>query len=725
MEELSLDSAIAAIRNYTDVSDVRTPFFVVFSTRMDVVQIKNRLSSCSVVRLSDFCGTTHSLPDEDRLVEHLLHQKQKAILLLGVGEYAALAADDSLIDRLFRLEPERSKIVVPIWNGYDKLNEISGVDPRIVGRHCISMVRQNKHWQVKVFKPGLLERVDADGFKALLRRLEDGCDGVLTAMTAVRLNSKWCRNIDSSYAIYKERHPESVIPEMFFSEVQWKNFCDDSRERDERIDSADRCLEAVEGSTACGYLQQVIARTERYADWRRNLFATILSINASDASFRELYNERKDLISDMDKDSIADYVAETRRFSDPEVQLCYLTTTTDVELAEIFSTLGRCRQVPINLKWVYPELCDYLRSFKFTGGEIAGVLSRYFDEYKRQKVKNQIEPLFSRFVRELSENRPQFELPSRESILEKLDDGKSCLCWIDALGCEWLGYIQAVAEREGMKLKVTPSRAMLPTLTSVNRGFYDGWKGPKLDKNEELDKIKHGDFACGPVDCKAVPIHLSKELDILARALAGIKKWLVAHHNAKVVLTSDHGATRLAVISDSYTVWEMPTKGKHGGRCCWTSEFDGDLPSCSTKSDDGEWHVLAGHDRFRGGRVGDVEVHGGATLEEMVVPVIELELLGGSIRVELTQSKYKVTYRDAEIELKLFSTANLSNPSLEFGGSRYPIRTAVEGVGHYLVNLPKVSTGDYSAEVYDGDTKISTLEFSVISGGASVNKDFF
>ena len=143
------------------------------------------------------------------------------------------------------------------------------------------------------------------------------------------------------------------------------------------------------------------------------------------------------------------------------------------------------------MSWIYQELWDYLKTFNFAGAGFADVLTHYFADYKRQKVKNQIEPVFNGVVKELADTRPQFSLPSRESVLEKLDGADSFLCWVDALGCEWLGFIQSVSERNGMKLKVTATRAMLPTLTSVNRGFYDGWVGPKLPKVELLDKVKH------------------------------------------------------------------------------------------------------------------------------------------------------------------------------------------------------------------------------------------
>ena len=726
MDELNIDSTFVAVRNYLDNTYVRMPFFVAFNARRDLVQLKNHLSSCKVVRLSDFCGASDAFPDEDRVIEHIQHSKEKSLLLLGVGEYAALSDDTGIVSRLTNIVPDKAKVVVPLWNGHGTLEEFCGEDPRIRGRRCVALTRQSNHWSVKIFKPGLITHPDVKGFKALLQRLEAGHDDELNVISSMQLNPKWCRKINSAYEIYKIKHPDSSISPTFFTEEQWKYFCDDDRVKERDIESADGCLEILDGVQSNRYLQLVVAQTERYSDWKHNLLTAIFSISFRDDTFRNLYEERKNVVSNFDKDSVEEYVTETRRFSDPETQIHYLTTSTKAETNEMMTALSKCDALPEDIVWIFPDLWEYMRDFKFSYGEFSDILTSYFTDYKRQKVKNQIEPFFNGVVKELAENRPQFVLPTRESVLEKLDDTNTCLFWADALGCEWLGYIQSAAERKGMKLKVTPTRAILPSITSINRGFYDEWKGPKAPIIKQLDKIKHGEFENTCADRKLIPAHLFDELTVLDSLIGDVRNWLKHHNGSKVILTSDHGATRLSVISDSYTVWEMPEKGKHGGRCCKVSEFDGILPSCSTMSDDGYWHVLAGHDQFRGGRCGDVEVHGGATLEEMIVPVVELEMLDSSVRVELIKKAYKVTFRDTEISLEFFSTSRLSNPSIRFQGKEYAMFPCGDD-GHYLAKIPKIATGDYTTEVYDGDTKISNLAFSVISGGATINNmnDFF
>lgn len=726
MVAVDIDRAIALAQSYINSGSVRTPFFLAFNSKSDLVQLRNRLSVCQTVRLSAFCSTSDSTVDEDRLADAIAKANDKAIILLGIGEYCGLTNDDVIVDRLFDLIPVKAKVVVPLWSGHEKLEKICGADPRLWERRCVCLPQKDKHWRVRVYKEGLNSTPDASGFRALVRRLEDGCDGLVNATTSVALNPRWSVKIESAYDIYKANHPESVLRKSFCSDAQWKTLLDEGRDKSDSIDSIDQCVALFEGTTDNRYLQLVMASTERFSAWKHNLMTSILSVDASNAAFWDYYDERRKVIAGFDEEAIGEYVRETRRFTDPEKQLCYLTDMTPVERDEILKILGKSPSVPVNLRRVYPQLWDYMREFKFADGEFSGDLTSYFTEYKRQKIVNQIAPVFKGVVREVAAGRPQFLLPTRESVLENLYGANTCLFWVDALGCEWLGYIQASAERLGMKLRVTPTRAILPTITSVNRGFYDEWKGEKHQPVKALDKIKHGDFERGASACKDVPVHLSEELSVLSCVMKDVHAWLKKHLRGKVVLTSDHGATRLAVISDDCTIWEMPEKGKHGGRCCKVSEFDGNLPVCSTTSDDGAWHVLAGHDRFKGGRVGDVEVHGGATLEEMVVPVIEIESLDPSVSVELIERAYKVTYRDAEVCLRAFSPVKLNNAELEFRGKRYGIEFEGEG-GHCSIRIPKPTAGEYVADVYEGDTKIGSVAFSVVSGGVTINKmdDFF
>ena len=95
---------------------------------------------------------------------------------------------------------------------------------------------------------------------------------------------------------------------------------------------------------------------------------------------------------------------------------------------------------------------------------------------------------------------------------------------------------------------------------------------------------------------------------------------MVNHEAEKIILTSDHGSSRLAVIYGRENKYKMNSAGEHSGRCCPVNEMD-EKPNCAAE-ENGYW-VMADYDRFAGGRLASAEVHGGATLEEILVPVIE------------------------------------------------------------------------------------------------------
>ena len=82
----------------------------------------------------------------------------------------------------------------------------------------------------------------------------------------------------------------------------------------------------------------------------------------------------------------------------------------------------------------------------------------------------------------------------------------------------------------------------------------------------------------------------------------------------------------------------MNSAGEHGGRCCPINALN-EKPDCATEENG--WWVLANYDRFAGGRLASVEVHGGVTLEEILVPVIEFALQKSAVETKISESQEK------------------------------------------------------------------------------------
>ena len=73
-------------------------------------------------------------------------------------------------------------------------------------------------------------------------------------------------------------------------------------------------------------------------------------------------------------------------------------------------------------------------------------------------------------------------------------------------------------------------------------------KGVRKKKNEELDDVKHNEAGGYNFDNNDLPIHLAKELDIIAKVVDKAATELALRHYKRVLIVSDHGASRLAVL---------------------------------------------------------------------------------------------------------------------------------------------------------------------------------
>ena len=106
----------------------------------------------------------------------------------------------------------------------------------------------------------------------------------------------------------------------------------------------------------------------------------------------------------------------------------------------------------------------------------------------------------------------------------------------------------------------------------------------------------------------------------IAKALAKYKR---------VVLTADHGASRLAVLaSKSQLAQSLPTKGVDDSAADWryiVADPNTVPPSSIASNIAGDYWIMKGYDRFSksGGKLN--ELHGGLTYEEVLVPFVVFE----------------------------------------------------------------------------------------------------
>ncbi len=474
------------------------------------------------------------------------------------------------------------------------------------------------------------------------------------------------------------------------------------------------------GATNDRYMNNAVSKALSPSDFVRGIYRGILELEINDDSFETVYERRKALLN-----ALGNPINETIDFckivlSKGKNAICYLTDNSIQEKELVFELLEKYgtdytkAEILSILRKVYPALYSYLQPFRFKNELLDG----YFQDYKYQKVINKIFPEFMALVEQQAVTRDyNVLLPPRSALVENIDTANTQTYFTDAMGVEFLGFIMDKCKELQLMAKVSVCRSELPSITSRNKDFWEELSNASypIITVDKLDKIKHhgeDGFDYSRKDRK-LPIHLIRELEIIDDLLKKIKSDLASGKYAKGILISDHGASRLAVIHETENLWEMGSAGKHSGRCCPKSEID-TRPNSAADADD--FWALANYDRFKGSRKANVEVHGGATLEEVVVPIIEITYLNNSIEVKLMPldapasfvgaPKISVSFRK-KAAIKIFATRKLMDVCIEIDGHTYDAEP-IDDNFYVVKEMPEIRKAkQYAVDVYACGNKIA------------------
>lgn len=478
---------------------------------------------------------------------------------------------------------------------------------------------------------------------------------------------------------------------------------------------------SIFGAKKNAYLQHAVVNSSNYREFPKGLFRAILTVEHTDAEFANLYAERKKILKSF-CDSLEEVVDFCKIISvKGESAIYYLTDLTQPEKERIIEWLDAYGQhysiseLTSILSNIYPDLADYLSSYRFKNE----LLDRYFESYKYQKAINKVLPSFELVVDEQSKQRDFVTiLPPRSRIVDKLDLSRAHVYFFDALGVEYLGYIQARCNKHGLSTNITCGRCELPSLTCFNKEFVTTCreKGCIVTDIKSLDEIKHHGEDSFSYEKVKTPVYLISELETIDKLLGQIKAHIYSGYYDKAVIIADHGASRLAVLHESECLWRMATDGVHSGRCCPKNEIDS-KPDYAIEAED--FWVLANYDRFQGSRKANVEVHGGASLEEVAIPVIEITRKSTIIEAFITEGSKVITLGAKEIPIvKIFVGVNSSSIAIRIGNEYHEAEKASEEY-LYEIALPEYTKkGKYTFDILNGsDTLAANITFEIKKKG--------
>lgn len=465
----------------------------------------------------------------------------------------------------------------------------------------------------------------------------------------------------------------------------------------------------VQGASEDAYLSYALGKSRHWQDLWEHIFLSLSSLSFQMREFEKYCEGRKRLLRLLEGQTIpATWVSE---YQDAIAQkgrdaIWYLFAGTAWEEKMLFQCLADYdytkEEVMGMLKTHFPDFFAYMKSFTFTMHQkvperLVPLLTKYFDDYKWQKLMNHLTPDFKAQVNTLAEHRVYNQFPIRSLALSQMKKENTIMYFVDALGVEYLSYISEKCKTYGLLLSIQVVHGELPSITSQNTEFMN----PGVINIKDLDALKHESQTYN-YEKQKIPLHLVAELKAIDGVLQTIRDGLLTKEMKSAIIISDHGATRLAVLNDEEYGAEFivgESKGQHSGRCCQVEEDPG-IPFAAYENG---YAVLANYMRFKGSRKADVEVHGGATLEETLVPLLQISLKPKDPMVEFQPALVQLRKKEVG-ELLLVTNFDMADPYIIVNGKIYRGKLDTHR-RRAIIPLPDMKrTHDYMADIYDGDT---------------------
>lgn len=462
----------------------------------------------------------------------------------------------------------------------------------------------------------------------------------------------------------------------------------------------------VQGASEDAYLSYALGKSRHWQDLWEHIFLSLSSLSFQMREFEKYCEGRKRLLEGQAipatwVSEYQDAIAQKGRDA-----IWYLFAGTAWEEKMLFQCLADYdytkEEVMGVLKTHFPDLFAYMKSFTFTMHQkvperLVPLLTKYFDDYKWQKLMNHLTPDFKAQVNTLAEHRVYNQFPIRSLALSQMKKENTMMYFVDALGVEYLSYISEKCKTYGLLLSIQVVHGELPSITSQNTEFMNA----AVTNIKDLDALKHESQTYN-YEKQKIPLHLVAELKAIDGVLQTIRDGLLTKEMKSAIIISDHGATRLAVLNDEEYGAEFivgEAKGQHSGRCCQVEEDPG-IPFAAYENG---YAVLANYMRFKGSRKADVEVHGGATLEETLVPLLQISLKPKDPMVEFQPALVQLRKKEVG-ELLLVTNFDMADPYIIVNGKIYRGKLDTHR-RRAIIPLPDMKrTHDYMADIYDGDT---------------------
>jgi hypothetical protein len=710
-----------------------------------------------VIRLSDFCSAPDVFPDMERLKVSLQKGTDgcRSILLTPLAE-------------CIRIDPEASETIgwLAEWPA-EKINRI--YVPLLAAEELFQSAinrvpRYHEHllpdfWALKgdgnsevIVAPFCAEDVNKNVIKGIQEYLSIWSQSSILKAWLVTDMAPWLSVRQTRGECRVRIYPSSF--DYVRRNIRWEELCEEwgSSEQwewlstqvvqGENIDQlAARLLKVVKYNfKQLFYMWQGVTKQERWLIWLwskasskpRTYLHAVLQANNSVDDFSHhvatgifyqtlpvpLYicQERRHLLWCLDTSYMpAEFWEHYKVLIDPLYKISVLT---DISQQEREQTLACVKELLINKinprKWwdylevSFPALSWYLHPVA-TGDEF---VDSYFRVFNRCRVKDSADERLTSLIDRWANEQLLWNYPARSDLISKQCAEGAKIMWVDAMGVEWTGLLSQYLVRNGeVDCTITVARCNLPTTTEANKE----WKiGEEVVRG--LDDIAHHyDYSFPESFLKAMDVVES----VANTALALLTQYQI------VIITSDHGLSRFAVTNAEKTKTPEGLVAEAPGRYASLVQDTYHVELNHQVVIDKGYIIWLNHNRFQSTGPCRGEVHGGATPEECLTPVIVLKKAGEK-QGELP--KFEVVTKPVTLNvaneglLEIRSSRNITT-NIELRSASYQaLGQPGVGLNCWSFRLKDWRPGSYKGRLFCANRLVGEISFEVVKG--IIEQDF-
>ena len=274
-------------------------------------------------------------------------------------------------------------------------------------------------------------------------------------------------------------------------------------------------------------------------------------------------------------------------------------------------------------------LRDYSEDFPPTTPE---EIRDYLNAYRIAKRTNKVSADFIAHARDNPALEALNNQRSRSAQLaEWQDDSSAALLIIDALGAEYLPFLCRRLKLAGFTVtRSTIARCNLPTDTARNK-LKEEWEVSSEARYQKVNDLDEALHLLPSPDVSSIAQKIVDNLYLIEDRVIKNVRGIFRKGFERVIVTSDHGATRLATLAGQVHRELVHTVSTEDMIAAGLNPVNCRMATCNKNAKDSSYWLFSsdqafasirGYDRFSlQGGIG-FESHGGATLEERAVPLL-------------------------------------------------------------------------------------------------------